>query len=72
VWYGLGEPAPVKRTKGTFRSNAEEFLLSDWAVNLGDLIGIQVNAVWRDTERLRLLDETARQLLVDEGLWKAA
>jgi hypothetical protein len=52
VWYGHDEPAPVKRTKGTFRSPAEEFLLSSWAVYLGDLVGIRADAVWRDTERL--------------------
>lgn len=72
VWYGHDEPAPVKRRKGTFRYPAEEFLLSYWAAYLGDLVGIQAKAIWRDTERLRLQDETAGQLLVDEGLWKAA
>jgi hypothetical protein len=56
VWYGHDEPAPVKRTKGTFRSHAEEFLLSSWAVYLGDLVGIQAKAIWRDTERLHLRD----------------
>ena len=30
VWYGHDEPAPVKRTKGGFHSEAEEFLRSSW------------------------------------------
>jgi hypothetical protein len=72
VWYGHDEPAPVKRTNGTFRSHAEEFLVSYWAVYLGDLVGIQAKAVWRDTERLRLRDETARQWLANKGLCRAA
>jgi hypothetical protein len=61
VWYGHDEPAPVKRTKGTFRSHAEEFLLSSWAVYLGDLVGIRADAVWRDTERLYQCDWQTRR-----------
>jgi hypothetical protein len=52
VWYGHDEPAPVKRTKGGFHSEADEFLRSSWAAYLADLVGIQANAIWRDTERL--------------------
>jgi hypothetical protein len=40
VWYGHDEPAPVKRTKGGFRSEAEEFLRSSWGAYLADLVGI--------------------------------
>jgi hypothetical protein len=56
VWYGHDEPAPVKRTKGGFHSEAEEFLRSSWAAYLADLVGIQANAIWRDTERLHRRD----------------
>jgi hypothetical protein len=56
VWYGHDEPAPVKRTKGGFRSEAEEFLRSPWAAYLADLVGIRAKAIWRDTERLHLRD----------------
>ena len=56
VWYGHDEPAPVKRTKGSFHSEAEEFLRSSWAAYLADLVGIQANAIRRDTERLHLRD----------------
>jgi hypothetical protein len=57
MWYGHDEPAPVKRTKGGFHSEAEGFLRSSWATYLGDLVGIQANAVWRDTQRLHIRDE---------------
>lgn len=57
MWYGHDEPAPVKRTKGGFHSEAEEFLRSSWATYLGDLVGIQANAVWRDTQQLHIHDE---------------
>ena len=61
VWYGHDEPAPVKRTKGGFHSEAEEFLRSSWAAYLADLLGIQAKAVWRYAERLDLSDrENAR------------
>ena len=56
LWYGHDEPAPVKRTKGGFRSEAEEFLRSPWAAYLADLVGIRAKAIWRDTERLHLRD----------------
>jgi len=56
VWYGHDEPAPVKRTKGGFHSEAEEFLRSSWAAYLADVVGIQANAIWRDTERLHRRD----------------
>ena len=56
VWYGHDEPAPVKRTKGSFHSEADEFLRSSWAAYLADLIGIQAKAIRRDTERLYLCD----------------
>jgi hypothetical protein len=56
VWYGHDKPAPVKRTKRGFHSEAEGFLRSSWAAYLGDLVGIQANAIWRDTERLHLRD----------------
>jgi hypothetical protein len=56
VWYGHDEPAPVKRTKGGFHSDAEEFLRSSWAAYLADLVGIQANAIWRDTKRLHRRD----------------
>ena len=56
VWYGHDEPAPVKRTKGGFHSEAEGFLRSSWAEYLAELVGIQANAIWRDTERLHLRD----------------
>jgi hypothetical protein len=56
VWYGHDEPAPVKRTKGGFHSEAEEFLRSSWAAYLADLVGIQANTIWRDTERLHRRD----------------
>jgi hypothetical protein len=56
VWYGHDEPAPVKRTKGGFHSEADEFLRSSWAAYLADLVGIQANAIWRDTERLHRRD----------------
>jgi hypothetical protein len=56
VWYGHDEPALVKRTKGGFHSEAEEFLRSSWAAYLADLVGIQANAIWRDTERLHRRD----------------
>ena len=56
VWYGHDEPAPVKRTKGGFHSEAGEFLRSSWAAYLADLVGIQANAIWRDTERLHRRD----------------
>jgi hypothetical protein len=56
LWYGHDEPAPVKRTKRGFDSEAEEFLRSSWAAYLTDLVGIQAKAIWRDTERLRLRD----------------
>jgi hypothetical protein len=56
VWYGHDEPAPVKRTKGGFHSEAEEFLRSSWAAYLADLVGVQANAIWRDTERLHRRD----------------
>jgi hypothetical protein len=52
VWYGHDEPAPVKRTKGGFHPEAEEFLRSSWAAYLGDLVGIHATAVWRDTQRI--------------------
>jgi hypothetical protein len=57
VWYGHDEPAPVKRTKGGFHSDAEEFLRGSWAEYLADLVGIQANAIWRDTERLHIRDQ---------------
>ena len=61
MWYGHDEPAPVKRTKGGFHSEAEEFLRSSWAAYLADLLGIQAKAVWRYAERLDLSDrENAR------------
>ena len=56
VWYGHDEPAPVKRTKGGFHAEAEEFLRSAWAAYLADLVGIQADAIWRDTERWHLRD----------------
>ena len=56
LWYGHDEPAPVKRTKGGFHSEAEGFLRSSWAAYLAELVGIQANAIWRDTERLHLRD----------------
>jgi len=56
MWYGHDEPAPVKRTKRGCHSEAEEFLRSSWAAYLGDLIGIQANAIWRDTRRMQLAD----------------
>jgi hypothetical protein len=56
VWYGHDEPAPVKRTKGGFHSEADEFLRSSWAAYLADLVGIQAKVIWRDTERLHLRD----------------
>ena len=56
VWYGHDEPAPVKRTKGSFHSEADEFLRSSWAAYLADLVGIQAKAIWRDADRLRLRD----------------
>jgi hypothetical protein len=56
VWYGHDEPAPVKRTKGGFHSEAEGFLCSAWAAYLADLVGIQAKAIWRDSERLHLRD----------------
>ena len=46
----------MKRTKGGFHSEAEEFLRSSWGAYLADLVGIQAKAVWRDTERLHLPD----------------
>jgi len=59
--YGHDEPAPVKRTNGALRSEAHEFLLSSWAIYLGDLVGVQARAIWRDAERLDLSDrENAR------------
>jgi len=46
----------VKRTKGGFHSEAEEFLRSSWGAYLADLVGIQAKAIWRDTKRLHLRD----------------
>lgn len=61
LWYGHDEPAPAKRTNGALRAEAREFLLSSWASYLGDLVGVQANAIWRDAERLDLSDrENAR------------
>jgi hypothetical protein len=57
VWYGHDEPAPVKRTKGSFHSEADEFLRGSWAEYLGDLVGIQARAIRRDAERLYLRDQ---------------
>ena len=63
VWYGHDEPAPAKRTKRLFHSEAEGFLRSAWAVYLGDLVGIRADALWREAGRLRsqadLLDRAA-------------
>jgi len=56
MWYGHDEPAPVKRTKGGFHSEAEEFLRSSWAAYLADLVGIQAKGIWRDATRLHLRD----------------
>jgi hypothetical protein len=56
VWYGHDEPAPVKRTKGGFHSEAEEFLRSSWGAYLADLVGIQAKGIWRDATRLHLRD----------------
>ena len=53
VWYGHDEPAPVKSTNGAHRFEAEEFLVGPWAPYLGNLAGIQADAVWREASRLR-------------------
>jgi hypothetical protein len=57
LWYGHDDPASARHTKGTLRSDAEEFLLSSWSADLGDLVGIQSTAVWREARRLYLRDE---------------
>ena len=57
LWYGHDEPAPVKRTKGGFHSEAEGFFRSASAAYLADLVGIQAEAIWRDTERLYWRDQ---------------
>jgi hypothetical protein len=56
VWYGHDEPAPMKRTKGGFRAEADEFLRSPWAAYLADLVGLRAEAIWSDTVRLQLAD----------------
>jgi hypothetical protein len=56
VWYGHDEPAPMKRTKGGFHAEADEFLRSPWAAYLADLVGLRAEAIWSDTVRLQLAD----------------
>jgi hypothetical protein len=54
VCYGHNEPGPNKRTKGSFKSDAADFLVSPWAADLADLAGFSVHTVWKEAQRQRL------------------
>ena len=58
IWYGHDGPGrPAKRTKAPFRHDADMFLRSPWADDLGDLAGLSANAIWCEAMRLHLRDQ---------------
>lgn len=50
--YSHDEWVPSKRVTSRYRTDASSFLSGAWARYLGDLVGLEGSALWREAQRL--------------------